>query len=628
MIQYTDEQRQILQHDPNKHACILAGPGTGKSSMIIAYVEQVHSQYPEKKIKMLTFTRAANGELMEKISSSDHIEVISSTFHSFAISILLNNHGVSSLPEPIRIADVWEWNQLIKSDLAARLSSGTKVVEKLKNEMSAYWESLSPEEDPAMPIEIRGRFMGMWEEHRRVFGYSLLSEFPFRLKIALESNTDLDVENIQLLAVDEYQDLNACDLACIKLLSERAMTIMAVGDDDQSIYKFRKAIPAGIRNFTGDYRATSYPLTISHRCGKKILEWANFVIAGDTTRQAKPLLRPTKENSEGLVRYLVFGRENTEAKGVVRLVKWLHAKEMVSLEEILVLVRTNAIANGIKNEFRVAQIPFADPEEALAKFEEKNSRELICTLRLLSNRSDSLAWWSILYLTHGVGNKVISELYNLSLQNKCQFGEVLLEEAANDFHNVSIRRELLQMTINDIISKLNNITLPLSHGSWADWIAEQIKSGFLPNPTDGVLEILKKIDETKGNGEELTLNQYLNQIEPNTKDIMNSKSAGRVRIMTLNRSKGLTVRATIIAGVESELIPFPKGDYQEERRLLYVGMTRAREYLFLTRSRIRIDQTAHSGRENVASWRRGCPFLDGGPVREMPAERFLTQISG
>jgi len=153
-----------------------------------------------------------------------------------------------------------------------------------------------------------------------------------------------------------------------------------------------------------------------------------------------------------------------------------------------------------------------------------------------------------------------------------------------------------------------------------------VSNGTLPEPSDGVLEILGKIDKMKENSEELTLEQYLNQIEPTIKDISNAKSSGKLRIMTLTRSKGLTVRATIIAGVENDLIPFPRGDYQEERRLLYVGMTRPIEYLFLTRSYRRIGRTARSGNPRVTSARRGCPFLEGGPVPETPGDDFLRRV--
>lgn len=116
----------------------------------------------------------------------------------------------------------------------------------------------------------------------------LLSELPYSLRTALRDHPDLDGVDYQVLVVDEYQDLNACDLDVLRLLSARGCAIVAAGDDDQSIYSFRKAHPQGIRNFLADYAgAVEYPLTITRRCGRRIVEWANYVIQGDPDRPAE-----------------------------------------------------------------------------------------------------------------------------------------------------------------------------------------------------------------------------------------------------------------------------------------------------------------------------------------------------
>jgi DNA helicase-2/ATP-dependent DNA helicase PcrA len=625
-MQYTDEQNDILRHDPAEHACILAGPGTGKSSTIIAYIDKIHRQFPDKPARLLTFTRAANTELTEKIFEAGHEKVVSSTIHSFAMSVLLSNPGISGLPEPLRIADDWEWKELIKKDIAKRLSLKSKTVEILKNEMAAMWESLVPEEDPDIPPATRARFMGLWEEHRRLYGYTLLSELPFRFKIVLEGNPDLVSPNLELIAVDEYQDLNACDLKCFKLLAERGLTVIATGDEDQSIYQFRKAHPAGIRNFPRDYQAISYPLTISHRCGRKILEWANFVIEGDTDRPHKPPLRPSDNNPDGSVGYLVFNRESSEANGIVRLVTWLTNKKHIPLEEILILVRTGTIAKLIKKAFKKADIPYSDPEEALDALKHNDSRELFSILRLISNRTDSLAWWTLLHLTQRIGYRTVDEIYQLARQINHQFGEILISEAENVFRNISSNQNKLSTRVNDILRLIEQVEVP-EEARWGSWIKEQVEDGRLPKPAEGVNELLAKIDDNREGAGQVALDRYISQIEPLIKDIMNSKTPGHTRIMTLSRSKGLTVRTTIIAGAEDGIIPHPKAhDPQEERRLLYVGMTRARDHLYITRCRRRTGPSARSGQPNVARLRRPCPFLDGSPVSQYDGERYLNKL--
>lgn len=623
-MKFTEEQKRILLHDPAKHACILAGPGTGKSSIIITYVCKVKEQYPEKNVRLLTFTRAANSELADKIFESGKETIISSTVHSFAISVLLSNPGTSGLPEPIRIADDWEWDELIRKDLAAKLDISVSEIEKLKNEMSASWESLAEVQDDAIPQELRAKYMGLWEEHRKVFGYSLLSELPFRLKIALEGNSELNLGGLNLVAIDEYQDLNACDLNCFDYISKRGTTITAIGDDDQSIYSFRKAHPEGIRKFSEDYKAEVYPLTVSHRCGKKILDWANFVIGGDTTRTIKPNLSPSTKNPQGTVSYLIFNRESSEAEGIAKLISWLTNSQHIPYEEILILVRTKALSRTIKTSLKKFSTPFSDAEEQLELLNQSQTRCFLAYLKLLVNKTDSLAWWSLLNMTKGIGIDVISTIYELAKKNNSTFGATLLDQANTEFKDVEKIKNKLSALVQEVSKKLEKIEVPENY-KWGTWVLEQAKKGLLPKPPQELEKLLLKVDEAKL-GNEGSLGQYINQIEPTIKDIMNSKIPGKLRIMSLSKSKGLTVKAVIIAGMEDGIIPHPNADRQEERRLLYVGMTRAREYLFLTRSRRRIGPSARSGRANVAGTRATCPFLVGGPVQENDGDSELKKL--
>lgn len=624
-MDYTEEQKTIFAHPPERHARILAGPGTGKSSTIIAYIDVLRREHPQKVVRLLTFTRAANRELADKVLQAGHEQLISSTIHSFAISLLLGNPGTSGLPEPIRIADDWEWKELIRADLARRLGVSVRVVEKLKAEMSANWESLNPEEDTSIPADVRARFMGMWDEHRRILGYSLLSELPFRLKNALEGNPDFDVGNIELLAIDEYQDLNACDLECFRLLAERGIALIAIGDDDQSIYQFRKAHPDGIRRFVREYEAANYSLTVSHRCGRRILEWANHVIGGDTGRAEKPALRPAEGNPDGLAQYFVFNREAAEAQGVVRLVRSLTNTEGVPLEEIFILARTGAILDRVKTQLREADVSYSDPDEALGILRANDTRVLLAMLRLLLDRADSLAWLTLLRFTPGFGRQTINQFYESARGEGCSLGDAILRAANSVYWDISQRRGLIAKKVDGVLELVDGIKIP-RETQWGEWIIEQVEHGALPQPATGMTELLTRIDEERAGVREQSLAEYVNQVEPTCKDILNAKTEGSLRIMNLTRSKGLTVEATILVGAEDGLIPHPRGDRQEERRLLYVGMTRARKYLFLTRCRRRADRTAWSGRANVGGRRQACPFLTGGPVRETDGDRALAEL--
>jgi DNA helicase-2/ATP-dependent DNA helicase PcrA len=211
----TPEQQAVIDHDITHNARILAGPGTGKSATVIRLMLRIGEA--GKKGRLLTFTRAATNELKEKVA--EHPEVLDepSTVHSFAIATLLANPGASGLPEPIRIADDWEWHELIRVHLGNLIDCNVRLVERADAEMASNWESLEEVEDPDLPEDIRNRYAGAWEQHRRIFGYSLLSELPFRLLRALEDHEDLDLGQWEFLVVDEYQDLNQCDLSVLNL---------------------------------------------------------------------------------------------------------------------------------------------------------------------------------------------------------------------------------------------------------------------------------------------------------------------------------------------------------------------------------------------------------------------------
>jgi DNA helicase-2/ATP-dependent DNA helicase PcrA len=258
----TPEQSAVVTHDIKRHGRVLAGPGTGKSATVIRLLLRVAAE--GGRGRLLTFTRAATNELKEKVA--EHAELLNppSTVHSFAISTLLSNPGTAGLPEPIRIADDWEWEVLIRDHLKVLIDCNVRLVDRAKQEMASNWESLEPVEDPDLPEEIRNRFAGVWEHHRRVFGYSLLAELPYRLLRALEDHPNLKVGDFSFLVVDEYQDLNQCDLSVLKEIARRGPTILAAGDDDQSIYSFRRAHPIGIQRFLDDYvGAADYVLSIS-----------------------------------------------------------------------------------------------------------------------------------------------------------------------------------------------------------------------------------------------------------------------------------------------------------------------------------------------------------------------------
>jgi DNA helicase-2/ATP-dependent DNA helicase PcrA len=506
---------------------------------------------------------------------------------------------------------------------------GVVKLDDLLREMAANWESLRPEERPGVDAGERARLLGAWNEHRQIYGYTLLSELPYGLMTALRDHPDLRGVDFDLLVVDEYQDLNACDLEIFRLLADRGCTVIAAGDDDQSIYSFRKADPEGIRRFPTDYPGSAdYPLSVTQRCGRKIIEGASFVIEGDPDRPAgRPRLTSASGSPDGEVALLSFDDQASEAEGIASLIQRLVRVEGVPPSEILVLLRSDhngSFSKPIKENLARLGVPSADPDAVPRLLGEDANRQLLAMFRLLVHREDSLAWATQLLLTTGVGQAFLDYVYEKARVQRQPFGKVLLELSANDFaggpRGSTGKANLM---IRQALNWLNQRPVPEQRdGRWGQWIIETAANGFSPTPTQALKELLLALDEQAE--PEQGLGRYLGQIAPLGKDMALAHSAG-VRIMTMNGAKGLTVRATIIAALEEGLVPRPDCDLGEERRLLYVAMTRAKKFLFVTWARRRRGPTARAGAARVGAMRRHSHFLDGGPERSQDGPAYIDR---
>jgi DNA helicase-2/ATP-dependent DNA helicase PcrA len=627
----TEEQAPILDHDPQRHARVLAGPGTGKSATLVALVDHLLDGEPAPRIKLLTFTRAATAELSKKVS--EHPAAAAgrpSTIHSFSISVLLRNPGAGDLPEPLRIADKWEDRKIVLPTLAARANVPVKKLDRLIHEMAANWESLQPAVDPRVEPADRVHFLAAWSEHRQVYGYTLLAELPYALRHALQEHPDLDGVDYDLLVVDEYQDLNACDLELLHLIADRGCAIIGAGDDDQSIYSFRRAAPEGIRRFPEDYPGCAdYPLSITQRCGARIIEWASFVIEGDLSRPAgRPQLTAIAGSPPGEVALLAFDRETSEAQGVAALIRSLNARG-VSSEDILVLVRgdhNGAFSRPIKEQLDVLGIPYSDPEAVERMLEEPANRQMLATFRLLVHRSDSLAWATLILLAPGVGQAFCNHIYDRAREERIRFGEALIRGFGAGFPGAPRSSARVAALMGSVIAWLNAHPLPgeTPEEGWGHWMLAAAGGETVPEPNADCAALLHGLDELVEEDE--GLDRYLAQITPLGKDLALSERHG-VRIMTMGGAKGLTVRATIILGLEEGIVPRPDGDLGEERRLLYVAMTRAREFLYCTWARRRVGPTARAGAERIMDRRNSTSFLRGGPVNSQDGQAYLLLLN-
>lgn len=612
----TPEQLEVINHDPDYNGRVLAGPGTGKSSTAVALVRRLAETHPSLRTRMITFTRAATAELGKKVGDASLDNVPLSTIHSFALSILVRFPGTGNIPEPLRILGRWEQSK-IRSDIARRLRErGFKEVNVYKvrdfeNEMAGIWQSLDPNYVMLSDLEpeLRNAYVGLWQQHRQIFGYTLLSELPFRAGHAVE-DFDLNPDAFDFLVVDEYQDLNKADIKLIHLIANRGPRVLAIGDDDQSIYGLRMAAPQGILNFHNEFEDTkTYELTTSHRCPAEILKAASTLIQAAPDRPPKKALTPNKDNANaGRYLYLRFPNEASEASAVADLIA-IRKHSGVPLSEIAVLVRSQASiwAKELIPALAERDIVAVDVNWIDEVFE--NSRVLrgLSSIRLALHREDSLAWWTLLSAQRGVSPNFIDYIYD-AVDVEETFGRALLRlhpefSKAPTSSSAKIAAQLVGKTLL-AIEQIQTEGAELGQTGWGGWIIDQLDRSQLSSEAIKLFEDVGRV-VPPGEG----VGHFLGQLEPVARDL--ATQADAVRIMSMAASKGLTVNTCVVMGVENGLIPHPRGkDVNEERRLLYVAMTRATDMCVFTFASRRTGPTAHQGSSNVYGPRGRSPLLD------------------
>lgn len=641
----TPEQQSVVDHDPRHHARVLAGPGTGKSFTSVSYLERLASE-TDLKTQMLTFTRAATAEFAEKMGDAG-LEGLGirppATVHSFALSLLMRTEGVE-LPKPLRIPDSWEERNLVRPHLSVLLraaghrSATPGVVEDLEREMSAGWESLEPDRilvSEKFP-ELGAAYKGKWDEHRWRFAYVIKGELPYRAAVALQ---DLGFEAVDLdvLLVDEYQDLNRADIVMIRSIADAGVTVIAIGDDDQSIYRFRMAAPEGIRTFTEDFNTKfDYPLTLSRRCGSAILGAASTLIASAPDRAAKPPLKTEPGSSPGQYAYLRFDDGDAELDGASRAVATRIAAG-VQPSDIAILVRSNAgtWASLLRARFEERGIGIASTDWVEDTLSEDEVRRGIALgyLARPETREDSLSWWGLLHLTQDVGIGFINYVYERVGPNE-SFGHAMLRPYELGFpegRNPAARRA--SETVANTLAILRELDIEqalLDDRGWGGWLLDRLDRFKLSDDAVRLFESVGgELGKRSKRGELPGIREFLASLEPLGKDIAAAESEA-VRVITISRSKGLTMNPVIVLGVERGIIPMepPKGELNEERRLLYVAMTRATDMCLLTWAHQRRGQTAHMGRP-IFGARSRCPLLEnlpGGVGNWIDGERFVRQL--
>lgn len=606
---------------------MLAGPGTGKTLAMtrhILYLVQEHGVMPDE-ILAITFTRSATFELAQRVRAGLGEGVglpRVSTLHSFALSQLVKNSNL--LPEfsgNLRISDDWEERWVITEDLKRLLGTSVKDVQEKFSILSSDWETLNADHDDWEQQFPDGKFLAAWNEHRGIYAYLMRNELVYRLKRALdEFGPKFELDEAKHLIVDEYQDLNRCDLAIVETLVDRGAIPFIAGDDDQSIYGFRQAFPLAIRNFPKEHVPCLDPrLTICKRCDESILALGLFVAELDYEREPKEI-EPEQDRPLGTTAILRFDDQYAEANGIAHLCQKLILDHDLSPHDILILLRSDA--NGAFSRVLIEAFNAADIEVAAATGDTPlgtaTGRQVLSILRLAQDPNDSLALRTVLHFTTGVGDKTFDALYSFARSNDISFGDAARQVVGDP--SIVDRGGLVadackrawQMA-EELFKNIEDSAEP-SVDELLDHV--RILAEVVGSAPDELDELIRYVEGVVRPARATDLPSLFHALQSADDDIEQTVEFGKVNILTMHKAKGLTADAVFVVACEDGLIPgrnegeLKRGD---ERRLLYVSLTRARRYLFATYCSQRFGQQSFSGRDGDDS-KRLTRFLRDAPV--------------
>lgn len=611
----TADQIEAIDHI-GQHARLLAGPGTGKTKTITQRVLSLvlKSNVDPESILLLTFTRLAAAQLRDEIKKVLEPQNKSlpqiSTLHSFALKqILHNSNRVDALPSPIRIADNWEERHIIQEDLKKVLNlKDIGDVQGLIHQLSTDWETLRIDEVGWEQQFPNAAFLGAWRNHKSQYGETLRAELVYQLKRQLNQSRDftLDKEYKHVL-IDEYQDLNACDLAIVSELEKRGSELFVVGDDDQSIYGFRFASPAGIRTFPQMYDGSQkLALEVCFRCDKNILQSAEFVASLDPTRLPK-MTRSRDGADDGEVRIVGFKDQNHEAESISKKIKSLILKG-TNPDQISVLLRSDR--NGVLSKPLIDALKKININVSLSTDSEiendEGYRAVLSYLRLIVDQTDSLAWRTILQIgKNGMGSECASCI-GVYAQNKGLRFSAALEDISQAPTEIQRFGQKISKFVTEVKSHIDAYKMVQNP---VDLVGKIIDDNV--SNDDIKTEVKKYLTGILGNQEKIDLVNLLKTVSTSWEKIEQETQEKAVKILTMHQAKGLTFDVCFILGAEDQFIPGRNtGDREgDERRLLYVSMTRARHNLFITFCNRRTGQQKHLGSNSGVEKRTISRFL-------------------
>jgi DNA helicase-2/ATP-dependent DNA helicase PcrA len=578
-------QREAVTHFEGP-LLILAGFGSGKTRVITHRIAYLIKEYgvPPDNILGVTFTNKAAEEMkrrVEKLLSSNAIPQIK-TFHS-ACAQILRSH-ISHIPpynENFSILDEDDQRQLIAGCMKELDIPEQFSPQVIATMISRAKDNLISDED--FPQKVGGDGVEVvsiiYKRYQQKLKQTNALDFGDLIRLTVQLFWDnLEVLNyyrdmFRFILIDEYQDTNFSQYILSRLLAEKYENICVVGDDDQAIFSWRGADPSNIFRFERDFpKAKVVKLKRSYRSTKRILRAARALIKNNPLRKEKSL-QAVREEGE-LICLHQAASERDEAIFVAEEIKRLKSKG-VNLNEIAVLYRVNTLSRLIEETLIRYQIPY-EMVRGTRFYERMEVKDLLAYLRLILNLKDDISLRRILNKpSRGIGEKTQEAIEALAKKRGISWWEALQEK---EIKTSAVAKFI--STIEDIQKKEKEVEV----GELGEYVLQRT----------GYLKYLREFDEERvGNVEELIgqmresvdLGDFLEKVAL-VSDVDSYTGKRGVALLTLHSAKGLEFDYVFIIGMEEGLLPHSRsvreGSIDEERRLCYVGLTRAKEKVYLT----------------------------------------------
>ncbi|MDA8652033.1 DNA helicase II [Porticoccaceae bacterium] len=598
-------QHQAVTSD-QQHLLVLAGAGSGKTRVLvhrIAWKIQVDNISPHS-ILAVTFTNKASREMRERIDQLLGISLRGmwvGTFHGLAHRLLKSHWRDAKLPENFQILDQDDQLRLVK-----RVMRSMDLDEQRWPPKQAQWWINGQKDEGLRAAHIQEggdpflatmlRVYRGYEETCERLGVIDFAELLLRALELWKNHPQVLVhyqQRFKHILVDEFQDTNAVQYAWLRLLAGTTSAVTAVGDDDQSIYGWRGAKVENILSYERDFADTEVvKLEQNYRSTSSILQAANAVIAKNTDRLGKNLWTDCGEG-EPIALYAAFNEHDESRYIADRLQSWVNAGNR--REDAAILYRSNAQSRVLEAALLQAEIPYRiyGGQRFYERMEIKNA---LSYLRLMLNCHDDVAFERVVNVPpRGIGERTLASVRELARDRGCSLwsaAQAVISEKQLTARAANAIDVFLQL-VNEMSGQLDELSLAeqaenaIQHSGLVD-MHQREKGERGQARVENLEELISACRNFEAEDKDLpVLPQFLDQVALDAGDRQAEEDQDAVQLMTLHSAKGLEFPLVFIAGVEENLFPHKMsldepGRLEEERRLAYVGITRAMEKLVLT----------------------------------------------